>query len=321
MLLASALVIQIVQGIVPHGETPARDFIEKEARSSILYFISLFEIRFTSKSQRKGQVKDPEVRVFLTNFTEDVIFVLNLPSFPVAELILFQLAERLEYLAKDATKLGLCDTHRSTVTEVLCMLLARLAKHKSIAARDLTLGDDFLLLEIMHAGEIGSEAEAVKKSGDIERALEDQQQQHCKYYAGTSTNVAFQSPIKRAQNSCDREELLTAQLQQSVLNSLSRQLDFEPGSMSHSAHLFHSAMWSSSSEIADADSSPNGDFWWSQGTAVFLGRVKEAVHVLELQRADAGSFWLSLKRPLLSNLRARCSLLLPLLMESRYVLL
>ena len=272
--LVGAAIILVVQGIAAStlssgdGEAATLD----ASRRCSMAMMALIEDRFTVRSQQKSNLKDTEVKAFVFELADSLFSVLNLPQFPVAEMMLSHLADRLDHMVRGNGVGKLSEFYRGVGTEVLCSILQRLARLRKFAAKGVfstmspvspvSLFKDDDPTSGLDAIASSSKACASRTAMRVEDLLAEQQEGYAKSKPLDGTGCSFQSPIKVAKENRDRDALLNEQLRQLLLNHLSSQQTFvETGSIERCAFLFYLAMWGSGE---GEDNKSTGDFWHAQ---------------------------------------------------------
>jgi hypothetical protein len=273
--LVGAAFILVVQGIAAStlsGGDGGGATLDASRRCSMA-MMALIEDRFTVRSQQKSNLKDTEAKAFVFELADSVFSVLNLPQFPVAEMILSHLADRLDHMVRGNEVGKLSEFYRGVGIEVLCSILQRLARLRKVAAQGVfstmspvspvSLFKDNDPTSGLDAIASSSKAPSSTAAMPVEDLLAEQQEGYAKSKPVDSTGCgSFQSPIKVAKENRDRGALLSEQLRQLLLNHLSSQQTFvETGSIGRCAFLFYLAMWGSGE---GEDNKSAGDFWQAQ---------------------------------------------------------
>lgn len=299
-----AAVISVLQDIpsADMGEKSEAASLDGPLKRCVLLFIALLEERFSSRSQQKSSVKDTSSKAFVVGLADALFSVLNLPCFPVAEIILTHLVDRLDHMVHGKGQGKISDFYRGLSVELLCSTFLRLAKlRKASTSGALScispVSPVSLFDEVPSSGLdaiASAKSSARSAAGPVEDLLASQQDEYARQYAGSDSAETFQSPIKRAKHSRDHHQLLNEQLRQLVLNHLCSQQGFAEGSLSHSAFLFHVSMWCSEQYGGDEPTSSSSDFWQAQSTFVRQGQRSSQTPLIAAEYIEAAVCYHSL---------------------------
>jgi hypothetical protein len=258
-----------------------------------------FEKRFEERASLKGkdvkeELKDAASRTFLTDLVDDILEVLGLPFWPVAEEVFNVLLLRCgKFIGKGPQCISV--PHKALMVDIVSASFLGLVKYSH------RMHDKLL--------DAGLDLELTKQ-------LEVQQEGFCATYGELSRrSTMISAPIKLAQDRPGAEDVVLEEaVRQVVLNYLASNFS-RPSGVSHDAFVYRLLRWSSTGvqeeqEDASTEDAETQRFWGAQLDCALqkqLGCVKASapVHQIAEQQVELFSMKLTLNGALFSKIPKR----------------